>query len=190
MEAASDREEGEGRMELWIAEGTEGKGAAHALLGALLAGRGILNPAFRRLPGGKPVLAKGGVHFSLSHSGPYALVGMGASPLGVDVERVKPRRPGLPRYVLSDREFEWFTSRGSCWGDFYTLWTLKESRVKYTGSGLDRAPRTISVPLLAPGERAQLEGLWFGAWAGEGWRAACCGEEEPPAELNWEGGRV
>ena len=173
-----------------MAEAEDGKEAAHRLLGRLLAERGIPEPDIDRRPGGKPVLRSGGLQFSLSPSGIYALAGVGEAPLGVDVERVKPRRPGLPRHVLSDREFQWFAARGSRWGDFYTLWTLKESRVKYTGSGLDRSPRTIAVPLLAPGGRARMDGLWFGAWAGEGWRAACCGEEEPPAELNWEGGRV
>ena len=50
----------------------------------------------------------------------------GEAPLGVDVERVKPRRTGLPRYVLSDREFQWFAARGSRWG-FWTWSTGKPS---------------------------------------------------------------
>lgn len=166
-------------LKLWMVEAQDAKGAAHALLERKLSEYGVLHPEFATLPGGKPVLKDGALHFSLSHSGPFALCGLGDRPLGADVERIKPRRPNLPRYALSDREFTWFTARGSDWADFYSLWTLKESYVKYTGSGLDRAARSIEVPLLGPGEEGQWNGLWFRAWGGRGWRAACCGEERP-----------
>ena len=96
-------------------------------------------------------------------------------PIGVDVERVRPRSPGLPRYALDDREYAWFQSRGSRWEDFYALWTLKEARVKCTGEGIFKAPaRQVSVPLLEPGENGDWEGFSFSALSGEGWRGALC----------------
>ncbi|OUN02697.1 hypothetical protein B5G43_16035 [Flavonifractor sp. An92] len=176
-------EGGSGVLKLWMVESDDAKRAAHALLEQKLSEYGVPRPEFDTLPGGKPILKDGALHFSLSHSGAFALCGLGKRPLGVDVERIKPRRPNLPRYALSEREFQWFTQRGSNWEDFYTLWTLKESYVKYTGSGLDRAARSIEVPLLSPGEEGQWNGLWFRAWGGTGWRAACCGEERPEAQL-------
>ena len=94
--------------------------------------------------------------------------------MGVDIERVRPRKSGLPRYALGDRECAWFESRGSRWEDFYTLWTLKEARVKCTGEGLRRPPREIAVPLLSPGERGELEGFSFRTLAAEGWRGGLC----------------
>ena len=167
-------------LQLWMISHASGKQDAHRLLHTILNKYyGCVDPTFSTLPGGKPVLADSALHFNLSHSGPFALCGVGDHPLGVDVERIKPRRPGLPRYVLSDTEWDWFTARGSRWEDFYTLWTLKESYVKYTGRGLDCAPRSIVVPLLSPGQSGTQAGLWFCAWGGEGWRAACCGEEVP-----------
>ena len=177
---------GSGVLKLWMVEEEDAKRAAHALLEKKLREYGVERPVFDTLSGGKPVLKGGALHFSLSHSGTFALCGLGDRPLGVDVERIKPRRPNLPRYALSDREFQWFTRRGSEWADFYTLWTLKESYVKYTGSGLDRSARSIEVPLLRPGEAGEWNGLWFRAWGGAGWRAACCGEEEPDAQLIFE----
>ncbi len=169
---------------LWMSVSGEGRTAAHALLHTVLAEEfGLCSPRFDVLPGGKPVLKGSVLHFNLSHSGPFALLGVGDTPLGVDVERIRPRRPSLPRYALSDAEFSWFTGRGSRWEDFYTLWTLKESRGKCTGQGLDRAPRTIAVPLLSPGGWGALDGLWFRVWGGPDWRAACCCGEPPPKSI-------
>lgn len=171
--------ESEGRMKLWMAEGD-----AWALLARMLGGTGL--PAIGRTEDGKPFfLQKPDLHFNLSHSGGLALCGVGRVPLGVDVEQVRPRRAGLARYVLSEEEFAWFQSRGGDWGSLYTLWTLKEARVKCLGTGLRQAPRTIGVPLLQPGQSGKLDGLNFRAYGGEGWRAAVCtaGDEPLPQRL-------
>ena len=179
------REGGIVLIQLWLIRTEDGKSAAYPLLDHILTRQGISAPRFHTLPGGKPVLEGDPppLHFNLSHSGPLVLCGIAPAPIGVDVERIRPRRPGLPRYALSEEEFFWYQSRGSRWEDFYALWTLKESRIKYTGQGLDRAARSIRVPLLSPGESAALDGLRFRSYGGEDWRAACCGEEEPPDVL-------
>ena len=155
-----------------------GRGDPYALLTALLAeteGLEALPPVARR-PGGKPYFPDlPHLHFSLSRSGGLSLCALGEGPAGADIERVRPRSPGLPRYVLSDREYAWFQGRGSRWEDFYALWTLKEARVKCTGEGIFRVPaRQVSVPLLEPGEEAVWEELHFAALSGEGWRGVLC----------------
>lgn len=124
---------------------------------------------------GKPRFpARPDLCFNLSHSGPWALCALSDEAVGVDMEAVRPRRPILPPKALSEAEYAWFRARGGAWEDFYTLWTLKEARVKCLGSGLDRPARDIAVPLLSPGESALLDGLRFTSYAGEGWRAALC----------------
>ena len=153
------------------------EGEAWSLLERLLEeGFGLPElPAVARTAQGKPWFpARPELYFNLSHSAGLALCGAGNCPLGVDVERVRPRRRGLADYVFSPRELTWFTRRGGDWGSFCTLWTLKEARVKCTGTGLRQAPRTIAVPLLEPGESGMLDGLTFRAYAGERWRAAAC----------------
>ena len=163
-------------ISLWLCRCEESKETAHRMLHTLLEGRGCSPASIETAPGGKPFLP-GGPYFSLSHSGPWALCAMGEEEMGCDVETIRPRRSGLPRYALSDREFQWFSQRGGAWEDFYTLWTLKEAKVKCLGTGLDGPPREIAVPLLGPGETGGLEGFTFTSWAGPGWRAALCSPE-------------
>ena len=150
-------------MVLWL-----GEGDAYALLGELLRaeyGLGVL-PAMARGADGKPYFpGEPELHFNVSHSGGLALCGVGEAPLGVDVEVLRPRRPGLARYVCSETESAWLERQGGDWGAFYTLWTLKEARVKCTGEGLRRPPRDIAVPLLRPGETGELDGLAFSAFS-------------------------
>ena len=121
-------------------------------------------PDLDRAPKGKPFFHSiPQCRFNLSHSGPYALCALSDGEVGADVEVIRPRRSFLPQKALSGTEFAWFRDRGSRWEDFYTLWTLKEARVKYTGTGLTLPPRDIAVPLLDPGQHARLDGLIFTA---------------------------
>lgn len=158
-----------------------GEGDVYGLLSSLLAeAKGIESlPAVARTGSGKPWFpTEPQLHFSLSRSGELSLCALGEAPLGADIEKVRPRSAGLPRYALSDREYAWYTARGSRWEDFYTLWTLKEARVKRSGEGIfRRSPRQVSVPLLAPGERGEWEGETFLALGGETWRGAVCWDD-------------
>lgn len=141
-------------------------------------------PAMGRLPGGKPCFPDHPhCQFNLSHSGRLVLCGGGGAPLGVDLEAVRPRRAGLARYVCSPEEYAWYEKLGGDWESLYTIWTLKEARVKCTGQGLRQLPKTIAVPLLAPGQAGELDGLRFRAYGGPGWRGAvCCTPPETPPE--------
>jgi phosphopantetheinyl transferase len=65
---------------------------------------------------GKPRLAspEGELAFNLSHSSSLALVAVARREVGVDVERIRAKRPV----------------------DFYRRWSDREARVKYLGTGL------------------------------------------------------
>lgn len=71
---------------------------------------------FERNRHGKPRLAApdGGLAFNLSHSGSLALVAVARREVGVDVERIRAKRPV----------------------DFYRRWADREARVKCLGTGL------------------------------------------------------
>ena len=170
-------------MVLWL-----GTGEAYGLLAELLAAEYGLPglPELERQAGGKPFFPHWpDLHFNLSHSGDLALCGVGAAHLGVDIEVIRPRRAGLARYICSPEEYAWYEELGGDWESLYTIWTLKEARVKCTGEGLRQRPETIAVPRLGPGQTGELEGLIFRSYAGNGWRGAVCcvPPEEPPERI-------
>ncbi len=89
---------------------------------------------------GKPALAEHPeLHFNLSHSDTLVACAMGNKPVGVDVQHLVKLRQGLVRYTMSDEEIAKLETMGSSQEKslFFTqLWTLKESYVKATGTGL------------------------------------------------------
>ncbi len=122
-------------------------------------------PAVERLPGGKPVFARRPeLCFSLSHSGPLSLCALSDRTVGADIEQLRPRSPGLPAYVFRGEDHRRYQALGGDQDAFYTLWTEKESVVKYTGEGL-RALRRAQVPA----------GCVLTRLSGPGWRGAVCG---------------
>ena len=138
-------------------------------------------PPVVRGPMGKPYFPDlPDVHFNLSHSGNLALCAFSDRPVGVDIERVRPHRDGLPRHSLDIREYRWFLEQGGGWDKFCQLWTRKESWVKRVGGSI-AGPARICPPL--PGERA--EGLLLQDFAGEGWRAAVCAAGEGEYQIQW-----
>lgn len=124
-------------------------------------------PEISRLPEGKPVFFQySDYHFNLSHSGSLVLCALADHPVGADIEIVRPRSPEFPAYVLKGTEYDRYLTLGGDWNAFYTLWTEKESIVKYTGEGL-KAWRRAQVPV----------GCVMTNLSGEGWRGAVCAHE-------------
>lgn len=111
--------------------------------------------------------------FSLSHTAGLCLCALsGAGAVGVDIERVRPRRAGLPGYVMSPGELAAFDGT---WEDFARVWTLKEAYVKLRGASIF-PPRQVPAPPPVPHR----------CYAGSGWRAALCAESgELPEEIRW-----
>ena len=110
--------------------------AAHALLEHML---DIAPDALQYDGAGRPFVP-GGPCVSLSHTREAAAVAVSGTPVGVDVEKIRPIRPGLARRVMSEPEYRWFLSQGQKSEDFFTLWTLKESYYKFLGTGLPGFP--------------------------------------------------
>lgn len=88
---------------------------------------------------GKPYLTKSSIHFNLSHSHKLAVYAISLSPVGIDVEYIRP----LEIEQLSQR---FFSSRESAYIyhlpppkqplAFFRFWTAKEAYLKATGEGL------------------------------------------------------
>lgn len=102
---------------------------------------GVESYIFERKPQGKPWLpSHPEIYFNISHSGNLAVCAVGESPLGVDIERVRPFKDNLLRKVLSYQEQEMFEKMEMSEEErqklFFRLWTLKESFVKADGCGI------------------------------------------------------
>lgn len=175
-------------MILYGAEGLTSRDQAHRLLALAAAEHWGLAPlpAMDRAELGKPFFP--GLperQFNLSHSGPLALCALDRRPVGVDIQTIGPHRPRILQRVCSQEERAWLDTQPDLWAAFAQLWTLKESRAKYTGAGLTSPIAKIRVPLPAPGV-LELEGLCFRVYSGPGWKAAACGECPPPEIILWK----
>lgn len=91
------------------------------------------------MPNGKPVFPEhAGVHFNLSHSGAYAALAFGNTPLGLDVECVKQANLKMAKRFFAKEEYECLAEADETeQADIFTkLWTGKEAVVKASGAGL------------------------------------------------------
>ena len=86
-------------------------------------------------PQGKPYLASGEKHFSISHSGEMVIMAFSDSQVGIDIELIKNRdyKKISQKYFIEEEQ-----KRISSLESFLVLWTKKESFLKYTGDGLTK----------------------------------------------------
>jgi 4'-phosphopantetheinyl transferase len=100
---------------------------------------------------GKPSLLPASCFdFSLSHSGPLALIATSNTRrVGVDIEirRAMDDLDGVARLLMSAHELHVFQNAGSHerQGAFFDLWTRKEALLKATGRGFLVDPRTFEL---------------------------------------------
>ena len=82
--------------------------------------------------------------FNLSHSGRYAACIVGAGVCGIDIEQIKEKREFtcIAERFFCENEKTYLKSEETSEA-FYKIWTLKESYMKYTGTGFALAPGKI-----------------------------------------------
>jgi 4'-phosphopantetheinyl transferase len=96
---------------------------------------------FRRTPAGKPfIINEPGCEFSISHSGEWLVIAMGAVPVGIDIET---RTPNVDVTKLAARFFSSTDAAllSSCppherSAHFAKQWVAKEAALKAAGSGI------------------------------------------------------
>jgi 4'-phosphopantetheinyl transferase len=126
--------------------------------------------SIRREPAGKPYWE--GCHFNLSHSGPYVVLAVGESPVGVDVEcfrKVRNEEALAKRYFTPEE----VAFAGNSQERFLQIWTSKEARIKWDGSGLRTRLNSFCVLADPMAKTWRLPGAVMTLWA-----------QEPPE--NWE----
>lgn len=132
---------------------------------------------WQRTEYGKPFLcAWPGIEVNLSHSGPIALCAVDTAPVGVDVQReIKAVTCALARRVCTPPERRWLDRQRQRETAFATLWTLKESYLKYRGDGLSGGLGTFTVYPEQGKVRTDCEGVRFSLCTlRPGYQAALC----------------
>ena len=94
------------------------------------------NPEWAYAEHGKPFLKDyPNIHFNLSHCPKGAVCAIDSKPVGIDIERCI-FKEDLANFVLNDNELQQVLSAADKSIAFTTLWTMKESYMKLTGTGL------------------------------------------------------
>lgn len=140
-----------------------------------------------RGPYGKPYLSHHPQHhFNLSHSGTVLVCAMDDAPVGVDVQLCQPRRKAFLDKLCTPEERQWLRERSDSGRAFALFWSLKESRCKWSGRGLQRPISDIHIPLPQTDEdRLEQDGLIFSLHSGEGWQLCLCSTSPWNGEIQW-----
>lgn len=82
---------------------------------------------------GKPYFANAeDLHFSISHSGEYAMVVLSDKEIGCDIQQIKDINLSIADRFFTAEERKYV----KCTENFFRIWTLKESFIKAIGKGL------------------------------------------------------
>lgn len=103
-----------------------------------------------RTESGKPYLEHSPMEFNLSHSGNYAVCAIHTSPIGADLEVLRPIRPELCKRVCNEEEFSFIYAEGRFDSErFFRIWTAKEAFLKQQGRGI--SCNLQAVPVMGEG---------------------------------------
>ena len=107
-------------------------------------GRSPPDLTLNRAEGGKPFfLHAPDLQFSISHSGGIWVCAFSSSPVGIDLQQIKPiRQDGIARRFFHPDEIAYLDVHPDA---FFALWTAKESYVKLTGRGVAAEFPRVSV---------------------------------------------
>ncbi len=159
--------------------------AAGYLLNYVLSRHGLSEKSaiFHTNPYGKRLLD--GADVNLSHSGHYVLCAYGNTSVGVDVEGIKEDREKIARRFFTAQEYEWLMEQQDRNEAFSRLWTLKESYVKWLGTGL-KTPLNQFEIRMRPEPCVCNTDCYFKEYRREDYCiAVCAGENEFPKEITF-----
>ena len=177
-------------MELYLCEELAERRQVYDLLAWAARRRWGLDrlPAVERAAGGKPYFPdRPDLCFNLSHSGSIALCVLDEQPVGADVERVRKHYVNLPKRICSEKELAWLDAQAERDRALCTLWTGKESLVKYTGAGLTVPIRGIAAPL--PPE-TEADGLHFYRLSAPEYELCACGHTPAQGVVRVSAGEI
>jgi phosphopantetheinyl transferase len=113
-----------------------------------------------------------GLSISIAHSGSMAVAAVRPGSIGIDVEVVRPRRPDLHRFMLSEDEYPLLDALPCDRTEAVILcWSIKESVLKARRSGLRLSPSELDLSIDYAAGSALVgspEGIWMARFARSG----------------------
>lgn len=98
---------------------------------------------------GKPTLKyQPNIHFSLSHSGDYAICSIGDKAMGNDIELIKQGHLKVADRFFAQEELDWMYAvqdEEAVTERMFRIWTMKEGFLKATGKGISLPLRDFTV---------------------------------------------
>lgn len=98
---------------------------------------------------GKPYFTDRNEHFNISHSDNLVTVAVSDQPIGIDIEKIKPKQLGKLSHAFNVGEIAYLNKlhdpRKS--EQILRLWTIKEAVLKELGLGLTSKPKNIEISL-------------------------------------------
>lgn len=88
------------------------------------------------------------IHFSISHSGEYAICSIGEEEIGSDIERVRSEKERLAERFFTEEELTWIRKAKlpkEREERIFRIWTMKESFLKVTGFGMSLPLKDFAV---------------------------------------------
>jgi len=84
-------------------------------------------------------------HFNISHSGSWVVCAVNSNPIGIDVEKISQIDLDISKNYFSKKEHEDLLRSNNPIEYFFTLWSLKESYIKFIGKGLSHPLDSFSI---------------------------------------------
>ncbi len=102
----------------------------------------------------KPYLENHPIHFNISHSKHYALIAISDKNIGVDIEFMDKdiEIEELMKIFAYEHEKQWVLEENSLIR-FYTIWTIKEAILKFSGEGITAPKFPYLIDLGFPGHK-------------------------------------
>lgn len=95
------------------------------------------------------------IHFSLSHSGDYAICSIGSHETGNDIELIKSGRERVAQRFFATEELDWiYETQDPRERDnrIFRIWTMKESFLKVTGRGMSLPLKDFAIIISDDGD--------------------------------------
>ena len=92
---------------------------------------------------GKPEIE--GLHFNISHAENFVICSVSENPVGCDIEKIRSIKSGFEKRFFTQNEVSYLDkfSGEEKLKQFFRLWTMKESYMKFTGDGMKLALNRI-----------------------------------------------